>query len=219
MAPETEDTRPRPSAPERRVPQQARSRRTVERALAAAADCFEEKGYDETTTAMIAERAGIGVGTLYGYFSDKREILLELLDQIVEQEFVMIIERLDPQAWRGRDPSAWSRSLIDMIFHSQHVRPGLQRIMWERYFKDPLFREPFDAVRSKMRVAIAGFMDGIAAEGRLRDIDRDAAAEAILNAVQWNAAQAYLSGDPKTLDAMARAVADMVIRFVFADAE
>ena len=49
-----------------RVPQQARSRRTRERVLEAAVACFEDRGYDETTTAMIATRAGIGVGTLYG---------------------------------------------------------------------------------------------------------------------------------------------------------
>ena len=64
-----------------RQPQQARSRRTREAVLEAAGRCFEECGYDETTTAMIAERAGIAVGTLYGYFQDKRDILLEILDR------------------------------------------------------------------------------------------------------------------------------------------
>jgi TetR/AcrR family transcriptional repressor of mexJK operon len=201
------------------VPQQARSRRTVERALEAAAECFEKKGYDETTTAMIAERAGIGVGTLYGYFSDKREVLLELLVSVVEPEFDPIIERLDPLAWQRSDPREWSRSLIDMVFHSQHLRPGLQRIMWERYFKDPLFRDPFDAVRSKMRLAILGFIDGVEARGMLRDVDREAAAEAILNAVQWNATQTFLHGDAQALDSMAATVADMVIRLLFADAD
>jgi hypothetical protein len=45
-----------------RTPQQARSRRTRERILAAAVAAFEAGGYDETTTAAIARRAGIGVG-------------------------------------------------------------------------------------------------------------------------------------------------------------
>ena len=37
--------------------------------------------------------------------------------------------------------------------------------------------------------------------------------------MQWNAAQAYMTGDPKALDRMATTVADMVIRFIFVDAD
>ena len=44
-----------------RKPQQARSRRTRERILEAAVECFEASGYDQTTTAAIAARAGTAV--------------------------------------------------------------------------------------------------------------------------------------------------------------
>jgi len=209
----------RPVGRRTRQPQQARSRRTRERALKAAVECFEERGYDETTTAMIAGRAGMAVGTLYGYFTDKCDILLELLERDVVERFDDLIQRLEPDSWSGRDPREWSRSLIDMIFHSQHVRPGMQRIMWERYFKDPEFRAPFEAVRAKFRIAIEGFIDGVEAEGLLRDIDRETAASVILNAVQWNATQVALEGSPRSADAAANAVADMVIRFLFVDSE
>jgi len=49
-----------------RTPQQARSRRTREQILEAAVTCFEKRGYEETTTAEIARRARIAVGTCYG---------------------------------------------------------------------------------------------------------------------------------------------------------
>jgi AcrR family transcriptional regulator len=202
-----------------RQPQQARSRRTREAVLEAAGRCFEECGYDETTTAMIADRAGIAVGTLYGYFQDKRDILLEILDRVVVEDFDLVIERLDPAVWRGSDPRAWCRSLIDQVFHSQNVQPGIQRIMGERYFKDPEFREVFDAIRDKMRVAIERFMDGIAQAGQLRDLDRASAAEVVLNGVQWNATQAFLLGSQVATDAVAEAVADLVVRFLFVDEE
>ena len=59
----------RPRAPQKpsqaptgtRTPQQARSRRTRERILEAAVDCFETRGYEATTTAAIAEKAGVAV--------------------------------------------------------------------------------------------------------------------------------------------------------------
>src|SRR5215472_14438457 len=36
---------------------------------------FEERGYDETTVAEIAERAGLTKRTFFRYFADKREVL------------------------------------------------------------------------------------------------------------------------------------------------
>ncbi len=42
----------------------------------AAVDLFTEQGYDATTVAQIAERAGVTKSTLFRYFPDKREILV-----------------------------------------------------------------------------------------------------------------------------------------------
>jgi len=47
-----------------------------ERLVVAAVDLFTEQGYDATTVAQIAERAGVTRSTLFRYFPDKREILV-----------------------------------------------------------------------------------------------------------------------------------------------
>lgn len=46
-----------------------------ERIVLAAVDLFTEQGYDATTVAQIAERAGITKSTFHRYFPDKRELL------------------------------------------------------------------------------------------------------------------------------------------------
>jgi len=46
-----------------------------ERIVLAAVDLFTEQGYDATTVAQIAERAGITKSTFFRYFPDKRELL------------------------------------------------------------------------------------------------------------------------------------------------
>lgn len=47
-----------------------------ERLVVAAVDLFTEQGYDATTVAQIAERAGVTKSTLFRHFPDKREILV-----------------------------------------------------------------------------------------------------------------------------------------------
>ena len=46
-----------------------------ERLVVAAVDLFTEQGYDATTVAQIAERAGTTKSTFFRYFPDKRELL------------------------------------------------------------------------------------------------------------------------------------------------
>lgn len=200
-----------------RVPQQARSRRTREAVLEAAVRCFEAEGFDETTTAMIAGRAGVGVGTVYQYFRDKREILLELLDRSVGEQADFVVGFLDPDVWHGCDPRQTVRRLIESVFEVQKLRPGIQRILWERYFKDEDFHRPFEVMRARVREAIEVFAEAVSGEGLRPDLDREHASLVIVNAVQWNATYAFLHAPPEEIVATARATADMVIRYLFRD--
>ena len=201
-----------------RTPQQARSRRTRERILEAAVASFEERGYDETTTAAIARDADIGVGTLYAYFRDKHQILLELADRTVKELSEFVIDALQPQNWRGTDPRELTRSIIDVIFHTQKLRPGLQRVMWERFFKDPEFREPQEAIHQNTKRAVAAFLEAVERDGLLRrPLDLATAASVVVHAVQWNATRAMMDGDAQQVDAAAAATSEMISRFLFVD--
>jgi AcrR family transcriptional regulator len=58
----------------RRQPQQQRSKDRVERILEAAAEVFDEVGYEAATTHQIAAKARTAVGSLYQFFPDKAAI-------------------------------------------------------------------------------------------------------------------------------------------------
>ena len=47
-----------------------------ERLVVAAVDLFNEQGYDDTTVAQIAERAGVTKSTFFRHFPDKRGLLV-----------------------------------------------------------------------------------------------------------------------------------------------
>ena len=168
---------------------------------------------------MIATRARIGVGTLYGYFRDKREILFELLDRTVGEIAEIVLARLQPESWQGRDPREHVRALIDAVFHMQTLQPGIQSILWERYFKDPDFHEPVEAMRERLREAVVAFARAVDGQsGALRKgLDLDAAALTVVNAVQWNALHTFMHGTHEDLHVAAAATSDMVARYLFHD--
>jgi len=58
----------------RRTPLQARSNKTVEEILDAAASLLGQIPFAEITTSRVALQAGISVGALYRFYSDRQEI-------------------------------------------------------------------------------------------------------------------------------------------------
>lgn len=55
-----------------------------ERLQAAAFDLFDEQGFERTTVAEIAQRAGLSQRTFFNHFSDKREVLFGLSSELQE---------------------------------------------------------------------------------------------------------------------------------------
>jgi AcrR family transcriptional regulator len=66
------------SRPLRRVPVQGRSVARVQRMLDACAELVDEIGYETLTTTLLAERAGVAIGSVYQFFPDKRAIVQAL---------------------------------------------------------------------------------------------------------------------------------------------
>jgi AcrR family transcriptional regulator len=57
---------------------------TEERLRAAAIELFADFGYEQTTVAAIAERAGLTSRTFFRYFADKKEVLFHGSSQLQE---------------------------------------------------------------------------------------------------------------------------------------
>ncbi len=68
----------------------------VQTILDGALDAVARYGMDNTTTRHIAERAGISVGTLYHYFSDKADVYA-LLQKTLTDDLVIRIRALIPE--------------------------------------------------------------------------------------------------------------------------
>lgn len=69
---------PSPRVSSRKQPKQARSTELVSAVLDAAIQVLTAEGASRFTTARVAERAGVSVGSLYQYFPNKAAILFRL---------------------------------------------------------------------------------------------------------------------------------------------
>lgn len=66
-----------------RPPQQARSRESLQKVLAAAEHVLATGGLDEFTVGAVAEQAGLSVGAIYRRFDGKDQLLRAVKDQLL----------------------------------------------------------------------------------------------------------------------------------------
>ena len=61
-----------------------KKRRTKKAILDAAVELFGKNGFEKTSIAQLAEKAGVGKGTVYGYFKTKQDILYAFCEYELE---------------------------------------------------------------------------------------------------------------------------------------
>lgn len=78
----------------RNEPVQARSTARLAGLLDAAAAVIDELGYERLTTAMVAERAGASIGTVYRYFPDRIAVLQALAARNLERTLAQVTQEI-----------------------------------------------------------------------------------------------------------------------------
>lgn len=118
----------------RRVPRQARAHDTVEVIFEATARILLREGPAALNTNYIAERAGISVGTLYGYFPNKVAVLLAMARREITRATAALVQAIssaDPNA----DPARVAiRTLIaEFSRHRKARRIAFQTLVAEGF--------------------------------------------------------------------------------------
>ena len=112
--------------PLRRVPVQGRSVARVGRMLDACAELVDEVGYDGLTTTLLAERAGVAIGSVYQFFPDKRAIVqaltLRSLQGYLDRLATRLIEEDFAHWWDAVDAA------IDEYIFMHRTVPGFRTL-------------------------------------------------------------------------------------------
>lgn len=100
----------------RKQPQQARSTELVAAILEAAIQVLAKEGATRFTTARVAEKAGVSVGSVYQYFPNKAAILFRLQSDEWQQTGQMLRGILEQQA---EAPLDRLRTLVHAFIRSE----------------------------------------------------------------------------------------------------
>lgn len=195
----------------RKTPRQARSQQMVEAILEAAARVLAERGYAGTNTNLVAERAGVSVGSLYQYFPNK-DALITALHERHALQMHGVIERVlgaepPPEGLRGQ-----VGALVRALVAAHQLEPELHRVL-ERDL--PFFDPPRehsvadDRIFRCVRQLLEAYRDEIA------PTDRDVATWAVLQTLESLVHACVVDAPPAlSVPAMEAAIVDMLMGYL-----
>jgi AcrR family transcriptional regulator len=143
------------------VTQEGLTKGARDQILEAALRLFTVQGFDATPTALISKEAGVSTGTLFHYFSTKRELLEELYLSIKKGMSETLQRNDDPKLptkqrlfialrsyieWALANPKEYA--FLDQLYHSANIG---QKVKQEGYDK---FNWMADIVKAAIKEGI-----------------------------------------------------------------
>jgi AcrR family transcriptional regulator len=165
-----------PTAPDGLRERNKRAKRI--RIQRAARELFERKGFEATTARAIAARARVGLGTLFLYARDKRELLF----LVFEEESHRLFAEADA-AVLAQPEAPLADSLMELFgrfldFYAE--RPDLAAALLREFFFRPHEPERLGALSRAYGERVAEFVERARTRGELRtDVPVPVAANAL----------------------------------------
>jgi len=121
---------------ESRLNRQAERRQQI---LEAALDLFPRQGFHRTSTRQIAQAAGVAEGTIFNYFPTKRDLLVAVMSQIVDDYFGEDLEAM-PRAGTLELLRETFRSRLEMGWrHADRIRFLLSELLMNQEMRQSYF--------------------------------------------------------------------------------
>lgn len=159
--------------------------------LEAAARVFSRNGFHRATVEEIAQRAGVGKGTIYEYFPSKKELFQQLIIGRVED----LISELQIQLAEGKTAKDKMEIVIKKGLNHFDSLEHLNRIMMTETtnVEDIKMRQLLVEKREALIDLIIGIIDEGISWGEFRPVDRNLAALLFLGSVSEIIASTLIS--------------------------
>lgn len=163
---------------------------TRERMLRAAAEIFAERGYQAASVGAITTRADTAHGTFYLYFRNKEDAFAQVFATIGEQIRERSREGLSDDRYQG--VVGVIRGLLSVF----HEHAGVIRAMVEGMMASPQVEQLWREMRADFAGRLAHHLEHERANGVVRNLEPEAAAQALASMAEWYAFTHLVIGDP-----------------------
>ncbi|MGV9746053.1 TetR/AcrR family transcriptional regulator [Rhodococcus zopfii] len=175
----------------------------------AAFDCFAERGYHATGIADIAAVLGIGHGTFYRYFENKRDIIEHVIDDLVGKIIGALAMENAPDAANSLDEYraqvARIAEALPRIFFDDPRVPRL--LLFEATGVDADLTQRLYGLLDNAVALTAGYLGHGVERGYLRtDLDVPGTAQAINGMMLASAIQVLRTGDAAQVQSLNTAI-------------
>jgi AcrR family transcriptional regulator len=189
--------------------------RSAERArqiLGCAKRVFAERGFHAASISHICEAAGIGRGTLYQYFPNKRAVLtailrgtLDRVRKLMERQEAQMISFAPPEKVTRSAAIEYSarqlRELLEVVFEDEHT---LRILLREAVGLDASIEAILGEIDSTFIAIVERSLVASQRAGFVRDLDARAVATMVVGGVEKLAFAALRGDAPVDLDVLAR---------------
>jgi AcrR family transcriptional regulator len=187
-----------------------------EEILETATELFAEYGFSDAVTQALAERLGVGKGTIYRHFSSKRALFLAAADRVMQK----LQKEVNAQVAGISDGlDRIERAIAAFLqFFAEHPAFVELLIQERAYFKDrkrPTYFEHREVNIERWRQVYRDLI----AEGRVRDIPVEQITDVVSNVIYGIMVTNLFNGQPKPSDVQAREILDVVFVGVLTEPE
>ncbi|GHO69800.1 TetR family transcriptional regulator [Ktedonobacter sp. SOSP1-52] len=174
-----------------------------------AASEFARLGFDQANINMIAEQAGIGKGTIYLYFENKRELFLSMLRYIAQDHLMAI--RAAP-ATDGNIQQRLERLFCAFVQLAQEERDSFNVYMSALYGVNRAFQAEATKLMRDYLATIAFMLEQSQARGEIRCANVESTALMVLSLMESFVLSANVLGQSEqVILQQASKVAEMVL--------
>ena len=145
---------------------ETKKKKTRRAIINAAVKLFSEKGYENTSIEELARAAGVGKGTIYGYFQAKNEIFLAFCEDEIDFAFTELAEKRDPDAPLQEQLLTLFMGQFRYVTHNYDFGRMLAR---ELVFPKELTIEKSNDLSERYLTALGEILTNAVSRGELRD--------------------------------------------------
>jgi AcrR family transcriptional regulator len=138
-----------------------------ERILEAAAAVFARKGFHQATIRDIAEVADVADGTIYNYYSDKRDLLVAITRQVISNATFEALAEFEP-----KDDEAFLTALLRDRLDFARRNFDFSRVLLSQVWTDEVFRTQYlGEVINPLLQVMEGYLQARVQAGTIRPVN------------------------------------------------